>query len=135
VSDTYNSLSDFVPPRTTSLPRPLTSWKGVVGKFVFYEQPQADGGATIELGKVTRKNHDNTVNILRHVLSAGKWIPLYWTGDSDSLVATNNAKWETSVFKSEIRSEPFDLQLSGHMKKGSERLLKHLCNGLTKELQ
>ena len=109
VSDTYNSLSDFVPPRTTSLPRPLTSWKGVVGKFVFYEQPQADGGATIELGQVTRKNHDNTVNIWRHVLSAGKWIPLYWTGDSDSLVATDNAKWETSVYKSEIRSVPFDL--------------------------
>ena len=72
VSDTYNSLSDFVPPRITNLPQPLTSWKGVVGKFVFYEQPQADGGATIELGQVTRKNHDNTVNIWRHVLSAGK---------------------------------------------------------------
>jgi hypothetical protein len=63
--------------------------EGVVGKFVFYEQPQADGGATIKLGQVTRKNHDNTVNIWRYVLSAGKWVPLYWTGDSDSLVATN----------------------------------------------
>ena len=68
VSDTYNSLSDFVPPRITNLPRPLTSWKSVVGKFIFYKQPQADGGATIKLGQVTRKNHDNTVNIWRHVL-------------------------------------------------------------------
>jgi hypothetical protein len=106
----------------------------VVGKFVFYEQPQADGGATIELGQVTRKNHDNTVNIWRHVLSAGKWIPLYWTGDSDTLLATNNSKWETSVFKSEIRSEPFDLAHSGHLSKGSERLRIKLFHALAKEL-
>jgi hypothetical protein len=135
VSDTYNSLSDFVPPRTTSLPRPLTSWKGVVGKFVFYEQPQADGGATIELGKVTRKNHDNTVNIWRHVLSAGKWIPLYWTGDSDSLVATDNAKWETSVYKSEIRSDPFELTPTSKLKNATDRLRRHLCNDLKEELK
>ncbi len=134
VSDTYNSLSDFVPPRTTSLPRPLTSWKGVVNKFVFYEQPQADGGATIELGQVTRKNHDNTVNIWRHVLSAGKWIPLYWTGDSDSLVATDNAKWETSVYKSEIRSVPFNMPSSGYLKTGMERLRTYLHKSLKKEL-
>jgi hypothetical protein len=135
VSDTYNSLSDFVPPRTTSLPRPLTSWKGVVNKFVFYEQPQADGGATIELGQVTRKNHDNTVNIWRHVLSAGKWIPLYWTGDSDTLVATNNSKWETSVFKSEIRSDPFDLPISGHLSKTSARNRDKLNRSLIEELR
>jgi len=134
VSDTYNSLSDFVPPRITNLPRPLTSWKGVVGKFVFYEQPQADGGATIKLVQVTRKNHDNTVNIWRHVLSAGKWVPLYWTGDSDSLVATNNAKWETSVFKSEIRSVPFDLPASGLLSKHFQKIRGNLHKDLQKEL-
>jgi hypothetical protein len=134
VSDTYNSLSDFVPPRITNLPRPLTSWKGVVGKFVFYEQPQADGGATIELGQVTRKNHDNTVNIWRHVLSADKWIPLYWTGDSNSFVAINNTKWETSVFKSEIRSDPFELSTTGQLKTGTKRLLQHLRGDLEEEL-
>ena len=134
VSDTYNSLSDFVPPRITNLPRPLTSWKGVVNKFVFYEQPQTDGGATIELGQVTRKNHDNTVNIWRHVLSAGKWIPLYWTGDSDSLVATNNAKWETSVFKSEIRSNTFDLLASGLLSKHSQKIKSKLYKDLQEEL-
>jgi hypothetical protein len=101
---------------------------------VFYEQPQADGGATIELGKVTRKNHDNTVNIWRHVLSAGKWIPLYWTGNSDAFVATNNAKWETSVFKSEIRSLPFDLSPAGLINKHFRRQGLELNKGLIKEL-
>jgi hypothetical protein len=135
VSDTYNSLSDFVPPRTTNLPRPLTTWKGVFGKFVFYEQPQADGGATIELGQVTRKNHDNSVNIWRHVLSAGKWVPLYWTGDSDTLVATNNTKWETSIYKSEIRCTPFNVTTSGHLTKSLDKLRRNLNHDLVKELQ
>jgi hypothetical protein len=134
MSDTYNSLSDFVPPRTTNLPRPLTTWKGVVGKFVFYEQPQADGGATIELGQVTRKNHDNSVNIWRYVFSASKWVPLYWTGDNDTLVATDNAKWETSVFKSEIRSEPFEISSSGHLNKTTRRIKDSLDRFLTTEL-
>ena len=106
----------------------------MVGKFVFYEQPQADGRATIELGQVTRKNHDNTVNIWRHVLSAGKWIPLYWTGDSDTLVATNNAKWETSVFKSEIRSEPFTGSLSGQLSKNARRMEASVKRALRDEL-
>jgi hypothetical protein len=134
VSDTYNSLSDFVPPRITNLPRPLTSWKGVVGKFVFYEQPQADGGATIELGQVTRKNHDNTVNIWRHVFSVNKWMPLYWTGTQDTLIDGNNARWETSVFKSEIRSVPFDLPESGFLNKTSRRIKDSLDRDLSKEM-
>jgi hypothetical protein len=105
-----------------------------VGKFVFYEQPQADGGATIELGQVTRKNHDNSVNIWRHALSAGKWVPLYWTGDSDTLEATNNAKWETSVYKCEIRSIPFELPASGLLSKHFQKLKIKLHKDLQEEL-
>ena len=81
---------------------------------------------------MTRKNHDNTVNIWRHVFSVNKWVPLYGTGTRDTFIAADNARWETSVFRSEIRSEPFGLPSSGNLKTGSKRLHLHLCSDLKK---
>ena len=82
-----------------------------------------------------RKNHDNTVNIWRHVFSVKKWVPLYWTGTQDTLVAANNAQWETSVFRSEIRSVPFEMPASGDLKKSQRNYEIKLRHDLKRELE
>ena len=51
------------------------------------------------------------------------------------MVAANNARWETSVFRSEIRSVPFEMPASGDLKKSQRNYELKLRHDLRRELE